>query len=110
MVLCALSPVGIPRLGRMLDSYDRDVLWLRVINVFGLQGQPDQVTFEPVDAAGRVLRDRSGLKRRHTVQVSAALPRLVPSQLVSLARDGGTVQVRVLPADATPDACPTPQR
>jgi hypothetical protein len=62
------------------------------------------VTFEPVDAAGRVLPDRAGRKRRHTLQVNATLTRLVPSQVISLARDGGGVRLRVLPVHPTPEA------
>lgn len=106
MMVRALSSTGDRRLLGMLESYGRDELRLRVTNVFRLQGQPAQVTFEPVDAGGGVIRDRSGLVKRQTFQVNAGMPWLSPRQLVSLTREGESALLRVLSSDRTPRTKP----
>jgi hypothetical protein len=96
MILRSLTSAHARRFQGVLEHYHRPELRLRVTHVFKLEGQPDQVTFEPVDAAGRVLRDGAGITRRHTFEVAAPLTRLRPSQLVSVARDGEGVRLQVM--------------
>ena len=110
MVLRALSTARVSRLQRVLDSYDRNEVWLRVTNVFRLEGQASQVTFEPVDAAGRVIPDRVGRKRRHTFQAAFPLTQLVPRQVVFLAREGVDVRLHILPTGHAPGSRATAPR
>jgi hypothetical protein len=100
MILRSLTPAHARRWQSMLDHYRRDELQVRVTNVFKLDGQADQVTFEPIDLAGQLLRDRAGRCRRHTFQAAAPLTRLAPAQTVSVTRDGTSVRLWVMPLGA----------
>lgn len=98
---CTPGPAEVGRLLRTLGTYGRDELWLRAIRVYQLSGQPDQASFEAVDADGLVLRDRAGLTHTHTLQCLSPVSRVAPGQLVHLRRDGDGVRVEILPVTAT---------
>lgn len=100
MSSCTPGPAEVGRLLRALGTYGRDEIWLRATRVYQLSGQPDQASFEAVDADGVVLRGRAGLAQRHTLQCLSPMSRVVPGQLVHLRRDGDSVRVEILPVAA----------
>jgi hypothetical protein len=80
----------------------RDELWLRVIHLYALQTQPDQVTFDAVDAAGATVANRSGMTQLHTWQVLPHDVCLFAGDRVYVHHHGDGVRTKLVPRAAAP--------